>query len=842
MRTYAPIRAGGSSATIAVDMGATSVRVVEMEFGAGMEGAMRVTKRGMAPLPNGLWSDLATHKGALSSAITQALASAGITGKSVVACMPRRMVTLRFVRLPHAPPDQLRGMVEFEAQQYVLFPLDDVILDYHVVSNPLDAAGVGVDDMDTVLLAAARRSLIVDIMYAFDTAGLELQQLSASALALAENGRDSLEPTALIDVEPGEIDVAVIADGQLLFSRASALDIQGINPEVAERKEVEEVVRSFTAYQNEFRNRPIAHVSVGGESGSGSVGDSLARALTDMLEMPVSPLIPRGLPSGDKEGRAWATAIGMALQSRAGSIAPISLVPNERAERKARQAKSRQQQLMALAGVAVLIVSLYFGSKALDNAKKESILAVAKNGELKTNTDLLAKLQKEHDKTKAISDNVTKGLDRNHPAVDILYALNHALPTTADIWLTQFQFDRGGILTIHGETKSAIAATQLVLALQKSGAFTDVRLGYLGDSQESKPTSTQPGTPAPPAVSSASSSAAAGTATPAAKSSAATMPVLPGSNGLIVGGSVSGGAVSGMTGSAGGAGTTSGTTRINPQGRRPIVITPGNSGGPTVSPAPISASPAAPPVIITPDRPAGSPSSKATPAGASRGASAEASNGKLILVGWGGQDPQNPNPSGNPNGNPRRNRRPRDANGNIIPNPGSYVQPGTAAPGTPGAPAAPPAPYTSGSIFGATTPTPSPPIFIPLGPGTGGGNPNDPGYWQRRRFNGGVGGGAASVNPVPSTSPPSGGIQRSPVRPVIKIVPKRATSTKQTLTSFVITCRVNALRKDLIPQGTTAPVQAATDNSAMKKKSKNTRKATSTDTTAQDGSDDAESQ
>ncbi len=143
---------------------------------------------------------------------------------------------MRFVRLPHAPPEAMRGMVEFEAQQYVLFPLDDVILDYHVVTTPMDAAGLGADDMDTVLLAAARRSLIDDIMAVFDRAGLELLQLSVSALALAENARDSLEPTALIDVEPGELDVAVVADGQILFTRASALDIANVRPEVAERR------------------------------------------------------------------------------------------------------------------------------------------------------------------------------------------------------------------------------------------------------------------------------------------------------------------------------------------------------------------------------------------------------------------------------------------------------------------------------------------------------------------------------------------------------------------------------------------------------------------------------
>ena len=824
MRTNAPTRTSAASSTIAVDLGATSVRVVEIEFGAGAGAAMRVARRGIAPLPPGLWNDVATHRDALTAAISQALSSAGIGGKAVVACMPRRMVTLRFVRLPHAPPEQMRGMVEFEAQQYVLFPLDDVILDYHVVTNPLDAAGVGLDDMDTVLLAGARRSLINDIMAAFDKAGLELLQLSASALALAENGRDSLEPTALIDVEPGEIDVAVIADGQLLFTRASALDVQGVRPEVAERREVEEVIRSFTAYQNEFRSRPIAHVFVGGESGSGAAGESLSRALTEMLEMTVTPLVPRGLPPGDPEGRAWATAIGMALQSRQGSIAAINLVPNERVERKARQARNRQQQLAGLAGVAVAAALIYFGATAYAKTQDTAKKALHENLDLQANTDRLAKLQKEHDKVKTVADDVQQGLDRNHPIVDVLYALNRALPTSADIWLTQFQFDRNGVLTLHGETKKALAATQFVVALQKSGAFTDVRLGYLGDSMDNSQQSSPAPAPAPsPApTSGAATTAATGTGTTGATTAT---PQLPGPTTNVTNITTGGnrgarpititpnpafpsggnpGQGNGFPPNRGrGGGFNPGGGGFNPGGA------PGNftppTGGQNAAPPVIITPGAAPPVIITPGAPTpGAPGSRATrPDNGRRQASRNAPNnvnnpnspnGRLILAGW--QDPNfDPNAQGgggtNPDGTPRRRgRRNRDANGNIIPydpnnpNGGGQFNPNGGSGGQPGGTpnAQPASPYTSGSIFGTTAPA-VPPANTPNGGDQGNGG-------RRRRF-GGFGG---FNGPVPSITTPPGGIQRAPIvrKPVVvKPAATRANQSKQVLTSFVITCRVN---------------------------------------------------
>src|SRR5262249_31578815 len=153
-------------------LGATNVRVVEMEFVGNSEG--RIVRKGIWTLPSSAWNELPASIPVFVSAIREAMAAAGIAARSVVACMPRRLVTVRFARLPHAPPEQMRNMVGYEAQQYILFPLDEVVLDYHVVE---ELGGYG-EEMQTVLLAAARRSLVTDLVAIFDKAGLELKQLT----------------------------------------------------------------------------------------------------------------------------------------------------------------------------------------------------------------------------------------------------------------------------------------------------------------------------------------------------------------------------------------------------------------------------------------------------------------------------------------------------------------------------------------------------------------------------------------------------------------------------------------------------------------------------------------
>ena len=893
MRTNASARANAASSTIAVDLGATAVRVVEMDFDAA--GHAKLTRRGSAPVPPGLWNDLSSNREALSNAITQALASAGIAGRAVVACLPRRLVTMRFVRLPHAPPEAMRGMVEFEAQQYVLFPLDDVILDYHVVTTPMDTAGLSADDMDTVLLAAARRSLIDDIMAVFDRAGLELLQLSVSALALAENARDSLEPTALIDVEPGELDVAVVADGQLLFTRASALDVAGVRPEVAERRQVEEVLRSFTSYQNEFRHRPLAHVYIGGESGTGTASEGLQRALTEMLEMAVTPIVPRGVAGGDGEARAWATAIGMTLQSRAGSIAPISLVPNERAMRKAIQARQRRQQLMALGGAAAAVAACFIGWQAYGSAQKNAVLTAAANKDLQAVTDKVKKLRTSHDKVQTIAAEVGSGLDRNHPSVDVLYALNAALPAAADIWLTQFQFERGGLLTLHGETKRALEATQLVLSLQKSGAFTDVRLTYVGDSQDNSPAMNPAPTPAP-TVTTISTTAAPVTPT---------VPILPAPASF---GGFPGGA-NGFNPGAGG--------RFGGSGQGPTVITPSNGatftppnganfsppnggnfnpnnggnpnfpngsvsfpapGGVTPNGAiiqgniqfspnnPVQVNPGSqgapqpfiPPTPIPAPAPGGT---SAAPMSRSRQAGLKDGGGNLILAGWQGPVDNGGGNGGNGNGGNgnggngnrggrgggRRNR----GNGGNYPNfdpnaTGGNFNPGNNGGNNPGSnpsgsvnSSAPT--YSTGSIFGATPSNPN--VNTPPDPNASQNpnipNPNFPGGNRggRRYFGGGGFGG----NPLtaPLTTPP-GGIQRV-TRKIVTPVRPKTNPPKQTLTSFVITCRVNMKRADLVPAGATIPTSANKPNTDVGSRS-GAKRAGGANTAVDNGGDNADNE
>lgn len=500
-----PARSAGIQRCVAIDLGAGAIRAVEVEW-TGAESGARVVRRGSALLPPGTWTDLGANSEALATAIRSALSAAGITAKSVVACLPRRLVTLRFARLPIAPPEQMRGMVSFEAQQYILFPLEEVILDYHVLSGEYGPAAPGSEDMETVLLAAARRPLIADVLAAFDRAGLELEQLTVSALALAEHIRSSHEPVALIGIAAGEMDVAVAAEGKLLFTRASGFDLHDAPPEVVERQLIAEISRSFTAFQNEFRQLPLSRLYLSGDLAETQM-NHLESVLNEMLEIPVSRLQSPLLPPGDPEAAAYATALGLALEARSGALTTINLVPDERAERRAQQAR-RQRGWMAAAAAAIVVIGggLWMRSALAARADQYNQAKQANAALAATTTEFQA-VKKTHDRVQDLDRDLSTGLDRDHPIVDVLAAINAAMPPSTDIWLTEMNFERGNAMTLNGETKSATAATDLVLRLQQSPAFTDVRLNYLGDAQNRSGSNSR-STPGPASVTSSSKATA----------------------------------------------------------------------------------------------------------------------------------------------------------------------------------------------------------------------------------------------------------------------------------------------------------------------------------------------
>ncbi|MGC8666731.1 MAG: pilus assembly protein PilM [Chthonomonadales bacterium] len=457
---------GASTRIRAIEIGFSAVRAVEIE---GTHGGPRVVKKGQAPLLPTCLDDPVLLRANLPGAIRAALAQAGIGSGKAVASVPRRMVTLKFARLPHATPEQIAGMVQFEAQQYIPFPIEEVTLDHEIVSDPSE-------ELTTVMIAAARRSLIEEVMAAFDAAGVNVERLAVSSLALAELCRDAVVPTAILSVEPAAIDMAVVADGRVVFSRAAALSDEG-RSSAATNVIVEEIVRSFAAYENEHRGHPIGAVRI---AGSPATIHQLEEPLREVLGTDTTLLNGSLFTREDQTNLEYAGTIGLALSEVASPLAHINLVPASRLERR-RAARRRIQTAIAMVGILALLAAAgAWASRSIENQRAELVRARRENDRLTMAQKVLDRVKQQHDRVLKAYQTVAGGLDRDHPLVEVFKAVSDAVPRQG-VYLTQFAMDRANQITIHGNTLSEGGATAMVLALQRSPLLSDVRLGYLGD-------------------------------------------------------------------------------------------------------------------------------------------------------------------------------------------------------------------------------------------------------------------------------------------------------------------------------------------------------------------------
>lgn len=465
---------------VTIDLGAESIWVGEVATGASGEFGKQphLVRRAQIALPEGIWERPAELTDALVEALRQSLQQAGISTKDVFACLPRHLATLRPIQLPHVPPEELKGMVSFEAQQYILYPVDEAVLSYCLLEGRQIAADGA--EVDSVLLAAMRKDLIEAVLLAFERLGLTLYDLTISSTALAQLGAGFPAGTALLFATLESMDL-VVPDSQAFFSRGVAL-VGARGDEAAHAERVaEEVVRSLAAYQNEYRQRSIGNLYLLG--GPTAFLELLRSRLLGSLDIPVE-FYPWSAVLGQSDASAlsYARVLGLALQATSEPLLPINLIPTELAERRQRLVKQR----LGLLGIGVTGVVVFLGTTW-------AIGAWQKHEQLQQETlDANVKLQKfDHDRLKPLQDATTKlatveqelqsGLDRAHPLLDILTALSQAMPSTPNIWLTQLSFTRNGTITLRGNAKRSSDAVALLLSLQRSKAFTDVQLSFMGD-------------------------------------------------------------------------------------------------------------------------------------------------------------------------------------------------------------------------------------------------------------------------------------------------------------------------------------------------------------------------
>src|SRR5205809_2025288 len=151
---------------IGVDIGSTGVRAAELSMRSLPPHLMRVAQ---VPVPDGaVSSGEIRDAAAVSDALRELWRRGKFRSRDVVLGVANQRVVVREVSLPWLTDKELRESLPFQVQEFVPIPVEEAVLDYHVLEE-FEREG---RRMVRILLVAAQKTMIQQIVQAAEAAKL----------------------------------------------------------------------------------------------------------------------------------------------------------------------------------------------------------------------------------------------------------------------------------------------------------------------------------------------------------------------------------------------------------------------------------------------------------------------------------------------------------------------------------------------------------------------------------------------------------------------------------------------------------------------------------------------
>ncbi len=190
--------------TIGLEIGTSMIKVVELRPGSPPALVRSVS----APTPPGSVKEGALVEPQLvAQEISNLLTAQHIKARFVVTALPNQSAITRNISVPRVDRKDLDGAVRWEAERYIPYPIDEVVLDYDLLDEP---AGLPQDSPIEIVIAAAPQEVIARQVEAIRLAGLEpliIDLKPFAALRAVYAAQKSPEPHLT-----SESDVAVILE------------------------------------------------------------------------------------------------------------------------------------------------------------------------------------------------------------------------------------------------------------------------------------------------------------------------------------------------------------------------------------------------------------------------------------------------------------------------------------------------------------------------------------------------------------------------------------------------------------------------------------------------------
>ena len=214
--------------------------------------------------PNALSSTVAADTEAIAQAVKRLIKETGAKSKEVHIALPESKVFTRVIEVPALSPRELTSAIQWEAEQYIPLPLDQVNLDYTVLREAKDT---GTNKME-VLLVAAPKTLLDKYLSILEL--VELPAVAAETEIIATSRAISRSITnvrsvMLVSMGAQTTDIAIIKNGILAFTRSLSAGGDALTRAIAQSLDLnltqaEEYKRTYGVAPDKLEGK-IAHAS-----------------------------------------------------------------------------------------------------------------------------------------------------------------------------------------------------------------------------------------------------------------------------------------------------------------------------------------------------------------------------------------------------------------------------------------------------------------------------------------------------------------------------------------------------------------------------------------------------
>jgi len=206
-----------SKGLIGLDIGSSAVKAIELKpAGKGY----RVSAIGMEPIPpDSIVDGAIIDGGAVAEAVRRLFENKQFKARDVVASLSGNSVIVKKITLPSMTEQELGESIYWEAEQYIPFDIQDVNLDYEILTPGTDGQGT----MD-VLLVAAKKDKIADYTNVIVQAGRTPVVVDVDAFALqnayeANYGFQDGVIVALLNMGASATNINILNGPQSVFTR-----------------------------------------------------------------------------------------------------------------------------------------------------------------------------------------------------------------------------------------------------------------------------------------------------------------------------------------------------------------------------------------------------------------------------------------------------------------------------------------------------------------------------------------------------------------------------------------------------------------------------------------------